>query len=78
MLTRSTLALLLGIVTGASSALASTYSNVHEYRLQNGMKLIVKEDHRAPVVISQLWYKVGSADEHAGITGLSVKAVSTP
>ena len=71
MTSRSSLALLLIIVTGASSALAGTYSNVHEYRLQNGMKLIIKEDHRAPVVISQLWYKVGSADEHDGITGLS-------
>lgn len=44
---------------------------VHEYMLENGMKLIVKEDHRAPVVVSQVWYKVGSSYEHDGITGLS-------
>jgi len=44
---------------------------VHEYRLANGLKLIVKEDHRAPVVVSQVWYKVGSSYEHDGITGLS-------
>ena len=44
---------------------------VHEYQLENGLKLIVKEDHRAPVVVSQVWYKVGASYEHDGITGLS-------
>lgn len=44
---------------------------VHEYRLDNGLKLIVKEDHRSPVVVSQVWYKVGSSYEHSGITGIS-------
>jgi zinc protease len=44
---------------------------VHEYQLENGLKLVVKEDHRAPVVVSQVWYKVGSSYEHGGITGLS-------
>ena len=42
-----------------------------EFMLDNGLKLLVKEDHRAPVVVSQVWYKVGSSYEHAGITGLS-------
>ncbi len=44
---------------------------VHEYQLDNGMKLIVKEDHRAPVVVSQVWYRVGASYEHDGITGIS-------
>ncbi len=44
---------------------------VHEFRLTNGMKVVVKEDHRAPVVVSQVWYKVGSTYEHDGITGVS-------
>jgi zinc protease len=44
---------------------------VHEYLLANGLKLIVKEDHRAPVVVSQIWYKVGSSYEHIGLTGVS-------
>jgi len=46
-------------------------ANVTEYQLDNGLKLIVKEDHRAPVVVSQVWYKVGSSYEHNGITGAS-------
>ncbi len=44
---------------------------VHEFMLDNGLKVIIKEDHRAPVVISQVWYKVGSSYEHNGITGVS-------
>jgi zinc protease len=46
-------------------------ANVHEYQLENGLKVLVKEDHRAPVVVSQIWYKVGSSYEHDGITGVS-------
>src|SRR5512144_1969165 len=44
---------------------------VHEFKLDNGLKLLVQEDHRALVVVSQVWYKVGSSYEHSGTTGLS-------
>ena len=47
------------------------FAQVHEYQLDNGLKVLVKEDHRAPVVVSQVWYKVGGSYEHEGITGLS-------
>jgi zinc protease len=46
-------------------------ATVSEMKLDNGMKVIVKEDHRFPVMVSQIWYKVGSSYEHGGITGLS-------
>mgnify|MGYP003084639543 FL=1 len=61
--------LLVAAVLAASvvPAAAETQSRV----LANGMKVIVREDHRAPVAVTQLWFKVGSADEHAGKTGLS-------
>lgn len=39
--------------------------------LDNGLKVIVKEDRRAPIVTSQVWYKVGSSYEHGGVTGVS-------
>jgi zinc protease len=39
--------------------------------LKNGMKIIVKEDHRAPTVAHMIWYKVGSVDEKTGSTGLA-------
>jgi len=46
-------------------------AQVHEFKLKNGMKILVKEDHRAPIFVSQVWYKVGSSYEHSGITGVS-------
>ena len=39
--------------------------------LKNGMKIIVREDHRAPTVAQMIWYKVGSTDEVNGTTGVA-------
>jgi zinc protease len=50
---------------------AQAASRTHEYHLDNGLKLIVQEDHRAHVAVVQVWYRVGSAYEHDGITGVS-------
>ncbi|MCW9088717.1 MAG: insulinase family protein [Gammaproteobacteria bacterium] len=61
----------LPVNTEGGKIATSDDGTIHEYRLDNGMQLIVKEDHRAPVVISQLWYKVGASYEHIGITGVS-------
>ena len=44
---------------------------VHEFMLDNGLKLVVQEDPRAPVAVSQVWYKIGSSYEYDGITGVS-------
>ncbi|MDO9138763.1 MAG: pitrilysin family protein, partial [Methylobacter sp.] len=44
---------------------------VSEHVLGNGLKVLVKEDHRSPVAVSQVWYKVGSSYEPGGITGIS-------
>ncbi|WP_131783158.1 M16 family metallopeptidase [Legionella gresilensis] len=46
-------------------------ADVQKFTLDNGLKIIVKEDHRAPVAVSMIWYNVGSADEPGGITGVS-------
>lgn len=53
------------------SAPLSASEAVAEQTLDNGLKIIVREDHRAPVVVSQVWYKVGSSYEPSGITGVS-------
>jgi len=45
--------------------------HTQEYQLTNGLKLIVREDHRAPVVMSSIWYKVGGSYENNGTTGIS-------
>jgi zinc protease len=39
--------------------------------LDNGMRVIVKEDRRAPVMVSQVWYRAGSMDEFNGTTGVA-------
>lgn len=48
-----------------------TLSQVQEFNLNNGLKVLVKEDHRAPIAVSMLWYHIGSADEPSGISGVS-------
>ena len=64
-------ALLLANVSLPALAADAPAQATHEFKLTNGLKLIVREDHRAPVVVSQLWYKVGSSYETPGKTGLS-------
>ena len=46
-------------------------ANVKEFKLKNGLKLIVQEDHRSPVVVSQVWYRAGALDEVNGKTGVA-------
>ncbi len=53
---------------GAQQAIAA---DAFEKTLANGLKVIVKEDHRAPVVVQQIWYKAGSMDEITGKTGVA-------
>jgi zinc protease len=46
-------------------------SSIQEFKLDNGLKLVVQEDHRSPVVVSQVWYRAGSIDEVNGKTGVA-------
>ena len=50
---------------------AESQAEVFEKILSNGLKVIVKEDHRAPVVVQQIWYRAGSMDERTGTTGIA-------
>ncbi len=45
--------------------------NVTEKVLPNGLKVLLKEEHKSPVVTFQIWYKVGSRNEKLGTTGIS-------
>ncbi|MCC7413471.1 MAG: insulinase family protein [Gammaproteobacteria bacterium] len=60
--------LLLIVLTLLCAPLAAA---TREFRLDNGLRLVVHEDHRAPVVVSQVWYRVGSSYEPPGYTGIS-------
>ena len=44
-------------------------AEIVEQTLSNGLRVIVKTDRRAPVVVSQIWYRAGSMDESYGATG---------
>jgi len=45
--------------------------NVNEYFLKNGLKVIIKENHNAPLVYVGMWYRVGNRNEHPGIYGIA-------
>jgi zinc protease len=47
------------------------FAEIQEFKLNNGLKLIVQEDHRSPVVVSQVWYRAGALDEVNGKTGVA-------
>ena len=52
-------------------SVSSSDGTTYEYTLDNGLKIVVKPDHRAPVAVSQVWYKVGSSYETNGKTGVA-------
>jgi zinc protease len=59
-------ALLLGLLCPWASA-----QEVVDATLDNGLRVLLQEDHRSPVASFQVWYRVGSRDERVGATGLS-------
>ncbi|MDP2156837.1 MAG: pitrilysin family protein [Nitrospirota bacterium] len=61
------LALFIGLLFAASAFGLP----VNEYMLDNGLKILIVEDHKAPTATFQIWYKVGSRNEMTGKTGLS-------
>ena len=67
-----TLALVLALVGAAvASVPAAAAPDVSHFTLTNGLQVVVVPDHRAPVVTHMIWYKVGSADETPGKSGLA-------
>ena len=55
----------------AACPLAAHAVPAQEFMLENGMKIIVKEDHRAPTAAHMVWYRIGSMDEQNGTTGVA-------
>ncbi|MEQ1662786.1 MAG: pitrilysin family protein [Thiobacillus sp.] len=58
-------ALVLALLAGAAQAALT------DVTLDNGLRVIVQEDARAPVMVSQVWYRAGSIDETNGTTGVA-------
>src|SRR3989338_3918181 len=46
-------------------------NGIKEYRLKNGLKVLLKENHSIPLITFSVWYKVGSRNEHKGIYGIA-------
>lgn len=71
MLRLSRLAALFAFLLTPLAALASDNEAVTFFTLDNGMDVVVVEDHRAPAVQQMVWYRAGSADEPKGSSGVA-------
>jgi zinc protease len=54
-----------------TAALPAVAEPVTTFTLDNGLNVVVIEDHRAPVVVQMIWYRVGAADEPPGHSGIA-------
>ncbi|MFC5770760.1 M16 family metallopeptidase [Thauera sinica] len=59
------------LLIAAALAATSAQANPFETSLPNGMKVIVKEDRRAPSAVHMVWYRSGSMDEADGVSGIA-------
>ena len=61
----------LALAVPAGNGAAAAGPDITNFTLANGLEVVVIPDHRTPVVTHMIWYKVGSADETAGKSGLA-------
>ncbi|MCE2523672.1 MAG: insulinase family protein [Rhodobacteraceae bacterium] len=61
----------LSLVIATAGGTALSKQEITSFTLENGMDVVIVEDHRAPVAIQMIWYKVGAADEPAGQSGIA-------
>jgi zinc protease len=59
------------LLLAAFPQVCAAQTSLHEFKLDNGLKLIVKEDRRAPTAVQQVWYRIGGMDESVGTTGVA-------
>ena len=60
-----------GAALALALALPVAAEPVTTFTLDNGLNVVVIEDHRAPVVVQMIWYRVGAADEPPGHSGIA-------
>lgn len=63
--------LTVGAAMGIPSLAVAGDGDITQFKLGNGMRVVVKEDHRSPTVDHMVWYKAGSIDEYNGTTGVA-------
>ncbi|WP_102109179.1 M16 family metallopeptidase [Oceaniglobus roseus] len=59
------------LAAGLATAAPAAEDQLTTFTLDNGMEVLVLEDHRAPVVVQMVWYKTGAADEPPGVSGVA-------
>lgn len=62
---------LLSIAIALPGGSLAAKDQVSSFTLDNGMDVVVIEDHRAPVVVHMVWYRAGAADEKPGVSGVA-------
>jgi zinc protease len=65
------LSLCLGVAVLPAPTLAANETNPFETTLSNGLRVIVKEDRRAPTAVHMVWYRAGAMDEKDGTSGVA-------
>ena len=70
-ITRAALAAFAFVVAGSIAPVRAEQIQVSDFKLPNGLQVIVIPDHRTPVVTHMIYYKVGSADEPPGKSGIA-------
>ena len=63
--------LLTGVAFWVACAPVALAAEVTDFTLENGLQVVVIEDHRAPVAVQMLWYRIGAADEPPGHSGIA-------
>ena len=61
----------LAVLLSALAIPFAAVANPFEKQLPNGLRVIVKEDRRAPTAVHMVWYRAGSMDETNGTTGVA-------
>ena len=64
-------AVLLALLLVPGSSARAKMFDAEQFRLANGLEVVVLPNHRAPIVTQMVWYKVGAADEPRGKTGIA-------
>jgi zinc protease len=59
------------VLAAPMAAIAEPDPGISAFSLENGMDVVVIEDHRAPAVVHMVWYRTGAADEPAGVSGIA-------
>ena len=70
-MTRRRPLLLAGLLALLGTQVSQAWANPYEKQLANGMRLIVKEDRRAPTAVHMVWYRAGAMDEKDGTSGVA-------